>query len=83
MVQDVSYADGDGWRCGQSASDKGAFFGATPVVQPSTTGTTTGFTAGSGTGAKDDSTFTGNVGTTAYTIGDIVAHLKTLGILAS
>ncbi len=71
-----------GARSGQSATDKHAFFGATPIAQPSSAGETTGFTAGSGTGANDDSTFTGNVGSTAYTIGDIVKHLKNIGLLA-
>jgi|OM-RGC.v1.030901894 hypothetical protein len=59
------------------------FFGATPVAQPDTTGTTTGFTAGSGTAVLDDSTFTGDTGTAAYTIGDIVKALKDLGLLAA
>lgn len=59
------------------------FFGATPVVQQSTTGTTTGFTAGSGTAVNDDSTFTGGTGTKAYRISDIVKALKAYGILAS
>jgi hypothetical protein len=59
------------------------FFGATPVAQPSGTGETTGFTAGTGTGVNDDSTFTGNVGSTAYRISDIVKHLKNLGLIAS
>lgn len=60
-----------------------AFFGATPVIQQATTGTTTGFTAGSGTAVNDDSTFTGNSGTAAYTIGDIVLALKNYGLLAA
>jgi len=59
------------------------FFGATPVAQPDTTGTTTGFTAGSGTAVLDDSTFTGDTGSTAYTIGDVVKALKDLGLLAA
>lgn len=63
--------------------DEIGFFGATPVSQPSGTGETTGFTAGSGTGVNDESTFTGNVGSTAYRINDIVKALKNLGLIAS
>lgn len=59
------------------------FFAATAVAQPSTTGTTAGFTAGTGTSVNDDSTFTGNTGASAYTIGDIVKALKDLGLLAA
>lgn len=58
-------------------------FGVTAVAQPATTGTTTGFTAGSGTTAHDDSTFTGGTGSTAYRISDIVLALKQVGILAA
>lgn len=71
-----------GSEMGQSATDKIGFYGNTPIVQPSSTGETTGFTAGSGTAANDDSTFTGDVGSTAYTVSDIVAHLKNLGLIA-
>lgn len=60
-----------------------AFFASSPVAQPSGTGETVGFTAGTGTGVNDDSTFTGNVGTTAYRISDVVKALKNLGLLAS
>ena len=59
------------------------FYGTTPVAQPATTGTTAGFTAGSGTNVLSGSSFTGNTGTTAYTISDIVRALKILGLLAS
>jgi len=59
------------------------FFAATPVVQQSGTGETTGFTAGSGTAVNDDSTFTGNVGTAAYRISDVVKALKNYGLLAA
>jgi len=60
-----------------------AFFGSTPVIQQAGTGETTGFTAGSGTAVNDDSTLSGNVGTAAYTISDIVKALKNYGLLAS
>ena len=68
---------------GDAATSEVGFYGATAVVQPATTGTVTGFTAGSGTAAKDDSTFTGNTGSAAYTVGDIVKALKDLGLLAA
>ncbi|MGE3804158.1 MAG: hypothetical protein AB7K24_05750 [Gemmataceae bacterium] len=69
-------------RLAPASGQKIGLFGATPVVQQATTGTTTGFTAGSGTAAKDDSTFTGGVGAAAYTVGDVVLALKNLGVLA-
>lgn len=62
---------------------KVGFYGATAVTQQGTTGTTTGFTAGSGTAVNDDSTFTGGVGTKAYRISDIVKALKAYGLLAT
>lgn len=58
-------------------------FTVTPVVQPSTTGTTTGFTSGSGTNMNNDSTSTGGTGSAAYTFGDVVLALKQLGALAA
>lgn len=72
-----------GLKIGTAAAQKLGLFNATPVVQPSGTGVTTGFTAGAGTAVLDDSTFTGNTGSKAYTIGDIVKALKDLGILAA
>jgi hypothetical protein len=47
------------------------------------TGETAGFTAGAGTAVLDDSTFTGNIGSTAYRVSDIVKALKNLGFIAS
>ena len=63
--------------------NKFALFGSTPVIQQNGTGETTGFVAGSGTGVNDDSTFTGNVGSTAYRISDVVKALKNYGLLAA
>jgi hypothetical protein len=62
-------------------SQKLGFWNVTPVAQYQTKGTTAGFTAGSADTVTSDSTFTGNVGTRAYTIGDIVAALKKCGIM--
>ena len=59
------------------------FHGATPTVQYATTGTSAGFTAGGGTTATHLSTFTGNIGSTAYTVGDIVRCLKLNGLMAT
>jgi len=59
-----------------------AFWGATPVVQPSSTGEAAGFTQGTGNNVKEVSTFTGGIGSTAYRVNDIVKHLKTIGLLA-
>jgi hypothetical protein len=58
------------------------FFDTTPVAQQSTTGTVLGGSSGSGGTVRVGSTFTGNSGSTAYMIGDIVLALKNLGLLA-
>jgi hypothetical protein len=58
-------------------------FQVTPVVQYATAGTLTGFTAGTTTPVLDGSTFTGNTGATAYTIGDIVRCLKLYGLMTA
>lgn len=88
---DISVGDGNninlgsttGTKIGLATSQKLGFYNATPVVQPNTTGTTTGFTAGSGTAASSASTYTGNTGSTAYTVGDIVNALKKVGLMAA
>lgn len=79
----VAATSGAGTKIGTGATQKLGFWNATPVVQPATTGTATGFTAGSGTAVNDDSTFTGGVGTKAYRISDIVLALKQAGIMAA
>lgn len=58
------------------------FFGSAGAIRQSTTGTTAGFSAGSGTGVLSGSTFTGGTGSSAYTISDIVLALKNYGLLA-
>ena len=70
-----------GTQLGTAATQKLGLWAAPPVVQPSTTGTVTGFTAGASTATKVDSTYTGGLGSTAYTISDIVLALKQLGAL--
>lgn len=69
-------------RIGQTGKKIG-LYGGTGVVQHASTGETAGFTAGAGTAVKDDSTFTGNVGTKAYRLSDIVKALKNIGVLAA
>lgn len=46
-------------------------------------GGSVGFAAGTGTTVTNNSTFNGGVGSSSYTIGDIVTALKNLGLIAS
>lgn len=52
------------------------------LIGYSQTGNVSGFAAGAGTTSKSDSVWTGGNGSTAYTVGDVVAALKKIGILA-
>ena len=70
--------DGEGLKLNGPLS----LFGVDPVDQQTTASTTTGFTAGSGTTVVSGSTFTGDFGTAAYTIGSVVRALKKIGVLA-
>lgn len=80
-ARNIQVGIANGTKIGTAATQKLGFWGATPVAQYGTVGTTAGFNAGSGSAVKVDSTFTGNMGTYAYTIGDIVRALKLAGIL--
>ena len=71
--QTVAVAGGTGAKYG--------IFGATPVVQQIPTGSTTTSAAGSATAVYVNTTFTGGSGSTAYTVGDLVAILKAHGLL--
>jgi hypothetical protein len=73
----------NGTVTGSLEPGKHGFYETAPIVRPSSTGEATGFTAGAGTTVTHLSTFTGNSGTAAYTLGDVVKHLKALGLLAS
>jgi hypothetical protein len=79
---DIIIGTSTGTKIGTATSQKIGFFNATPVVQQNGTGETSGITGGSGTTVHTNATFTGNVGSTAYTINDIVKALKNLGLLA-
>jgi hypothetical protein len=79
----IVLATGTGTKIGTATGQKLAFYNSTPVVQHSTTGEITGVSGGSGTNIHANATFTGNVGSAAYTISDVVKALKNLGLLAS
>jgi len=61
------------------------FWGFTPVTTQPTAGSGVGgaFVAGGGTGATSLSTWTGNTGSTAYTVNDIVWALKKSGLIVT
>ena len=87
LLQTDATASGVEWTSDISvnsfaASGTTGFYGISPIAQPSGVGEASGFVAGSGIAVNDDSTFTGNVGSTAYRINDIVKALKSLGLLA-
>ena len=71
----------DGHQFGSAATQALGFWGAAPVVQQGAAGNVHTVAAGSVTSAFVNTTFDGSVGSTAYTIGDIVLALKTIGIL--
>lgn len=58
-----------------SHSDADIFINFSPTTVTQQT------TAGVGAAVKVDSTTTGGIGATAYTVADVVAALKTMGVL--
>lgn len=65
-----------GTKLGTSATQKLGFFGATPVVQPTTAVTAATFVANTSGIINDTATFDG------YTLGKVVAALRSVGVLA-
>jgi hypothetical protein len=82
-AKNIAVGSTTGTKIGTATTQKLGFFNAAPVAQQATTGTTAGFTAGSGTAMNSASTSTGNNGSTAYTFGDVVHALKSLGLMAA
>lgn len=84
LTLELDNADADFYTNVNVSTGHGFQVNGTQVLgaQESGTGETVGFTAGAGTAVNDDSTFTGNVGATAYRISDIVKALKNHGLIA-
>ena len=61
--------------------EKISFYGATPVVQPTAAVNVHTVAAGATTAVFVNTTFDGSLGSTGYSLGDIVAALKSLGLL--
>lgn len=74
-----------GTTLGQSPADLISFYSVTPVAQPAAPSAhnTAGGAAGATTALFRDTTFTGGVGSSTYSVGDVVASLKALGLLAA
>ena len=67
-----------------NATGKIGFYATTPIAQHSSVTTSSaGFTSGGGTAVNDGSTFTGDTGSVAYHISDIVKALKNLGLITA
>jgi len=76
--------DGSGNIVLGTATSKIGLFGAAAIVRPSAPGSATGYAAGATVATfHSDDTYTGNVGSTAYTINGLVAALKNIGLLTS
>lgn len=91
MVGDLTFGNalniiagtGTGTKIATATTQKIAFYNGTPVVQPSSTGAVATSDVGSTTTIHVNTTFTGGVGSSKYTLADVIGHLKTLGLIAS
>ena len=72
-----------GTKIGTATTQKLAFYNSTPITQPAASTDTTTGAAGGTTTVFLNTTYTGGVGSAAYTVGGIVASLKNLGLIAS
>lgn len=83
-AKNIVLATATGTKIGTATNQKVAFFNSTPIIQPSAVGSATGYAAGTTAATfHSDDTYTGNVGSTAYTINGVVAALKNLGLIAA
>jgi hypothetical protein len=76
VAQNPAFEDDTGATLIEVGTAALGFFGATPAAQPTTSITGAAFVAGAGTAVNDASTFDG------YTLGEVVAALRALGLLA-
>lgn len=73
-----------GTMLGNANTQKLGLWGATPVVQPSGTGELLGLNGNAATAANaTNMNSNGNVGSTAYTLNDLVKALKQAGVIKS
>ncbi len=78
----LSDGNSQGTILGDSPTDLIGFYGvSTGVPQATPTGNTHTVAAGSTTAVYTNTTFDGGIGSTAFTMGDLVAILKTAGLL--
>lgn len=78
----IRIGTGAGAMIGLAPAEKIGFWGNTPIIRPSAVGTNVGYAAGThSTTFHSDDTYSGDVGSTGYTINGIVAALKNMGLL--
>ncbi len=72
----------NGLRLGSKTLDKIGFYASAPIVQWSSGTGRQSINDNSGAAAQIGTRYTGNVGSTFYSVGDVIAALKTYGLLA-